>query len=215
MITYDTTAEDIIPSSVRLNQSATASSGNNNNSMMVGQTRLYLGGQYNDDDCIGTTLKDSTSSSKFIFDTESVNEYLTNATEPNLNAINRLNMKCIISNDISSTVTLNSNVLSDIDQYNSITDQMQASTANNLFANVNGGGNMNFCNFSAKTENTSNVMVIDDFFGGIGSNDFNELDLNQFESTSSCSGSHLDFSGIGTQDVLSECGIPISSFNTL
>lgn len=209
--TYDTTAEDIIPCSEdRINQST--SSGNN---ILVGQTRLYLGIQYNDDDCIGTTLKDPTSSSKFIFDTESVNEYLTNTgtteVEPNLNAINRLNMKCIISNDINSTVTLNSNVLSGIDQYNSITDQIQASTANNLFANVNGGGNMNFCNFNAKTENTT----IDDLFGGIGPNDFNELDLNQFESTSSCSGSHLDFSGISTQDVLSECGIPISSFNTL
>lgn len=209
MITYDTTAEDIIPSSVRINQSG--------NNIMIGQTRLYLGGQYNDDDCIGTTLKNE--SSKFIFDSESVNEYLTNAAatavEPNLNAINRLNMKCIISNDMNSTVTLNSNVLSGIDQYNSITDQIQASTANNLFANVNGGGNMNFCNFTAKTENTSSIMMVDDLFGGIGSNDFNELDLNQFESTSSCSGSHLDFSGIGTQDVLSECGIPISSFNTL
>lgn len=210
--TYDTTAEDIIPSSEnRINQSTT--SGNNN--IIVGQTRLYLGVQYNDDDCIGSTLKDPSSSSKFIFDTESVNEYLTNTgtneVEPNLNAINRLNMKCIISNDINSTVTLNSNVLSGIDQFNSITDQIQASTANSLFANVNGGGNMNFCNFTAKTENNT----IDDFFGGIGPNDFNELDLNQFESTSSCSGSHLDFSGISTQDVLSECGIPISSFNTL
>lgn len=208
MVTYDTTAEDILPSASRLIQSVTSSNSGNNN------MRLYLGGQFNDDDCIGTTLKDATSSSKFIFDTESVNEYLTNAAatavEPNLNAINRMNVRIVSNNDINSTV------LSGIDQYNSITDQIQASTASNLFANVANGG-QNFCNFTAKTENTTPIMtnVIDDLFGGIGSNDFNDLDLNQFESANSCSASHLDFSGIGTQDVLSECGIPISSFNTL
>uniref|UniRef100_A0A336K186 CSON010173 protein n=2 Tax=Culicoides sonorensis TaxID=179676 RepID=A0A336K186_CULSO len=196
--TYDTTAEDII-----------THQGPANNHI-----RLYLG----DDECIGT--KDS--SSKFMFDPDTVNEYMTSsavgatAVEPNLNSINRLNMKCVISNDIGSTVTLNS--LSGIDQYASITDQIQASTANSLFSNVNiGGNNVNLFSYTAKTENTTPIManVIDDFFGGMGASDFNDLDFNQLESTSSCSGSHLDFSGIGTQDVLTECGIPISSFNTL
>ncbi|XP_063698649.1 transcription factor Sox-19a-like [Culicoides brevitarsis] len=203
--TYDTTAEDILSSSaLRINQSISSDISN------VGQTKFYIGGPYTDDECV--TLKDSTTSSKFLFDTESVNEYLTSSAvdmEPNLNTHNRLNMKCIISNDINSTVTLNSNVLCGIDHYNLNNDQIQASASNGLLANANING---YCNFTAKTENT---MVIDDLFGGIGTNDFTELDLNQFESTSSCSGSHLDFSGISTQDVLSECGIPISSFNSL
>lgn len=182
-ITYDTTADDIISRS---------------NNMLPQQQNRYLTHQAAlyapDADASVNGLREGT---KFIFDNEAVSDYLTSATETNLNSINRLNMKCIISNDQQINQQ----------QYNAQYEISQA-MGNNNYSNNN--------NYCFKSEPTNNLgSDFDDLLPGVG--DF-ELDLNNlegFDSASSSSGSHLEFSSMSTQDVLADCGISINRLSNL
>lgn len=135
---------------------------------------------------------------KFIYDSETVSEYLTSTTttETNLNSISRLNTKCDggIANDQINNL-----------QYNAQYEISQVMGNNNY-----GSNNNNYC---FKTDST-NIGELDDLLPSDAFREFDlDLDLHAIEgsdSASSSSGSHLEFSGISTNGLLADCGISMN-----
>lgn len=143
---------------------------------------------YNEDD----SMREG---NKFMYDPETVSEYFNSTGETNLNVISRLK-------------PADQPTFQYTPDCSQITAQSQSSNNNNYYT------------FNIKSE-SNNLDDLDNLLPMVG--DLPEVDnfdlefttLEGFDSASSSSGSHLDFSGIGTQDMLNDCGISIERLGRL